>query len=878
MRSRQGHSPQLQDLCRIIGDGSCAAVSFDVFDTVLWRRVPRPADVFGLLGGRLRRAEVCPPWLGDAAFRRMRIDAEREARRCRGSLGSEVSLFDIWRRMPLSLFGGMELEELVQAEVEFEHALTVVDLDIASVADLARKECIPVVLVSDTYFTEDQLSYLLTRPELESLEGVRVFRSHAHGVNKADGLWPVVLNELGLRPEQLVHVGDDRRADHKVPGALGIRAVHYRKGGSGFGELLEREHRDTDLLGSFDPLLDPEHGDFGLTSLRAKILQAGARHDTTPEGAAWRYGAAVLGPVLTGFAEWVARTAHDAGTPVVWCPMREGELLAAMVNEAARVRGLAVEAKPLWLSRHVTSMAIVDSADRQSLAALIGRGYRLSVREVLDMLGLRPGEVPCLAHMLDTILDNGHTVDRVCDALTETPNLRNRLATTTAASRGRLVTALRGCGALDQPELVLVDLGWAGTTQRQLAQALRLAGVDVQVSGLYLATHEGASQVHMAGLRLESYLSQAGQPAEVALPAARSPEVLEQSVNATCGSLIDYSDDGQPILGPWVDDPRQTAQRHAVRDGVLSFQQMWNRYAENSTWNCPELSGSASRQLGTILARALRAPTADEAALFGGWRHEDNFGSSVITHLLPEDLVAALPYLSPGGLEELDMRDAFWPRLIAASDTRLAAAAHALDTGLLDADVFEPSISPCETRLRWRTPGGSWHDGVRRPVRINHNGLSFARLVLHEHDVAEVALAIPGRPAIVRVDWIEAKVFVAGRNVPSVLRWDTAEDIASLVMAECVYLGGNVVEFESPHSALWLPLAARSGGPVSSAQISIGFAMLPRSMSRLEPRIPPAARVARLAQRARAEYRDRGLVGLVAGAGRIFSRRLAGVR
>ncbi|WP_344679780.1 HAD family hydrolase [Saccharopolyspora taberi] len=849
-----------------------------MFDTVLWRRVPRPSDAFGLLGGRLRRAGSCPPWLSDAAFRRMRVDAEREARSRRGSLGCEVSLFDIWRRMPLTLFGGMELEELVRAEVGLEHALTVVDLDIASIADLARKQSIPVVLVSDTYFTEDQLSHLLTRPELESLEGVRVFRSQAHGVSKADGLWRVVLNELNLRPKQLVHVGDDRRADHKVPSALGIRTVHYRKGDSGFDELLRREQRDTDLLGTFDPLLDPEHGDFGMTSLRAKTLRSGARHGSTPEGAGWRYGAAVLGPVLTGFAEWVARTAHDTGTPVVWCPMREGELLSTLVNETARVRGLAVEAKPLWLSRHVTSMAIVDSADCEALAALIRRGYRLSVREVLDMLRLRPGEVPGLAHMLDTVLDNDHTIDRVCHTLTETPHLRNRLATTVAASRDRLVTALRGCGALDQPELVLVDLGWAGTTQRQLAQALRLAGVDVQVSGLYLATHEGASQVHLAGLRLESYLAQAGQPADVALPAARSPEVLEQSVNATCGSLVDYTADGQPILGPWVDDPGQTAQRRAVRDGVLSFQRMWNRYAENSVQNWPELAGSASRQLGMILAHALRTPTADEAGLFGGWRHEDNFGSSVVTRLLPEDLVAAIPYLSPGDLEELDMRDAFWPRLIAASDTRLSAAARALDTGLVDAAMFEPSIEPCETRLRWRTADGQWCDGPRCPVRINHNGLSHARLLLNEHDVAEVALAIPGRPAIVRVDWIEAKVLPAGRNAPEVLRWDTAEDIASLVMAECIYLGGNVVEFESRHSAVWLPLAARGGGPVSSAQISIGFAMLPRSMSRLEPRIPPVARIGRLTQRARAEYRARGLAGLVAGAGRIISRRLAGVR
>ncbi|MFL6111131.1 MAG: HAD family hydrolase, partial [Catenulispora sp.] len=96
-------------------DGSCAVLSLDIFDTILWRRVPRPTDVFAILGGRLKRAGVGPEWLTEAAFRRMRIVAEQDARRGRKALGSEVSLFDIWQEMPLSLFPGASLEDLVAA-------------------------------------------------------------------------------------------------------------------------------------------------------------------------------------------------------------------------------------------------------------------------------------------------------------------------------------------------------------------------------------------------------------------------------------------------------------------------------------------------------------------------------------------------------------------------------------------------------------------------------------------------------------------------------------------------------------------------------------------------------------------------------------------
>src|SRR4051812_42948708 len=74
-----GH-PLLEDVHRIIADRSCSVLTLDIFDTVLWRRVPRPTDVFGILGARLRAAGLCPEWVSDAMFRQMRVKAEAKAR------------------------------------------------------------------------------------------------------------------------------------------------------------------------------------------------------------------------------------------------------------------------------------------------------------------------------------------------------------------------------------------------------------------------------------------------------------------------------------------------------------------------------------------------------------------------------------------------------------------------------------------------------------------------------------------------------------------------------------------------------------------------------------------------------------------------------
>ncbi|SFS84371.1 HAD family hydrolase [Saccharopolyspora flava] len=868
-------APELEQLHRLVSDGSCAVLSLDVFDTVLWRRVPRPTDAFAMLGARLRAAGRCPGWVTDTTFRLMRIDAEKRARKRSLSACGEISLFDIWREMPIEVFGPGDLDDLVRAEVELEREITVPDLEIAEVIGTAERNAVPIVLVSDTYFTADQLAHLLDRPALAPLAEAKTFRSHQHGLDKASGLWEIVLQELGTRPEQIVHVGDNAVADDEVPAKLGIRTVHHARIDDDFAGVLDRERESTDSFGPPDRHLHPAHGDAGLTTLRAKAVRAASEESGEAVGVAWRFGAGVLGPVLTGFAAWVAERAHRRGQRVVWCPMREGELLSELVNEAAAARGWDVTAQPIWLSRQVTSLAALDSYDVDAVGEFIGRSYRLTVAQLLASLHLRPGDVPALADKLDMLLDQPELRERVTVALTEAPHLRNRLAATVTAACDRLLRSLRAAGALDGEEIALVDLGWGGTIQYQLSRVLRRNGIGVRTAGYYLATDHRSSRLSLAGQAAEGYLGQSGWPHEVVYALVRSPEVVEQCVSARVGSLIDFTESGEPVLGPFHSTPTQDLEWCAVQDGIRAFQRSWNRYVSAADGAWPELN---RERLAAIITAALKAPSAAEASVFGNWWHDDNFGSSVVTDIVPRDLLPAVPYMSPGDLDDLHMRDAFWPALLAAADPQLGAAVSALHSGALDPAVFERSGECPDTLLRFRTEDDEWHDAQRRRARINHNGLSFARLAFESRGALDVSLAIPGQPAIVRIDWIEATAYVRGDPEPRTLRWERAEDFAGLVFADCDWLGGTMVEFHAPHGAVWLPLATRAGGPITSAQITIAFASLPQSRSGLAHRVPPAPELARLTGRVREELRSRGVRGIAAGGARLALRKMGGIR
>jgi FMN phosphatase YigB (HAD superfamily) len=874
----------LRPVHRMIDDRSMRYLSLDVFDTLLWRRVPVPLDLFAVVAHRLRTQGLLAAWMTDAAFVALRERTEAGARKDRGTLGPEVSLREIWEAMPRRPFGEAPVELLVDTEMAVEREFTVVDLDTAALVFAARAAELPIVLVSDTYFDDAQLRQLLDRPGLDLGPDVQLFRSQEYGTSKGEELWPAVLAALGCAPDEIVHVGDNPGADDEVPSQYGIRTVLYERIDEEFGKVLRRERPMPSALRVGGHYVDVEVGDVGLTTARARAVGvAGPGEGRT--NTARRFGAGVFGPVLTGFAEWVATSCAERGVRTVWCPMREGELLSDLVNEAARVHGLDLVAKPLWLSRNVAWMATVDELDAESVGDLIKRSYGATVRNLLGSLSLRPGDVPAVAAHLDRVLDDPEFVAQVADALIEAPHVRHRLAIAAVGKRRRLVRALREAGALNEPELVLVDLGWGATIQLQLARALEKAGVDVVPSGMYVATDYRSVRLLLRGLRVEGYLGAAGEPRPVVGQLVRSPEVLELSVNAVCGSLQDFTEDGEPVRGPVVGTEDQHAERRAVQAGIRGFQQRWHAYvAGNEAW--PRLTDDVARdRLGEVLRAALAAPTEQEASLFALWAHEDNLGSDFVTRIAPDDLLEVLPYLSPNDLAELEMRDAFWPAVLAPFDTGLAAAVRALACGDVEPAAFEPGIAS-RARLMVHTTDGAWQPGSEHPVRVNHHGLSFARLTLDpprppgepvEDEPAlravQVSLELAGRPAVVRVDRVHVRLRTVDGEAQEHV-WETPADLAGLHLAEATWLGGNLIDLHGERSALVLPLADRAGGPVAAVRATVAFAMLPQSPSGLAPTARGASARARMSGRLLEEFRQHGVRGIVAGTTRMALRRM----
>ena len=94
---------------------------------------------------------------------------------------------------------------------------------------------------------------------------IRPYFSHVISVPSRYGTWKKnsttyerMLNDLGLRPEHVLHVGNDTHQDHDSPKAIGIHAL-----------LLDRTGKKPGSISTLRQLVDPRSRDEALSALVA---------------------------------------------------------------------------------------------------------------------------------------------------------------------------------------------------------------------------------------------------------------------------------------------------------------------------------------------------------------------------------------------------------------------------------------------------------------------------------------------------------------------------------------------------------------------------------------------------------------------------------
>lgn len=617
---------RLRPLVASIGQGAFSILSIDIFDTLLWRTVPQPRDIFCLVGDSLLKEGILAEWVSCTVFSELRVSAEKASRiKKENQSGSrEVLLGDIYENLPQHIWvDGASITAAADIEVDIEARSLVLDSEISALMGHARAADVRVVLTSDTYFTRKQLIRFLTSAGLESSNiPETLFISNEHGRSKWLDLFDLVLTDLGIAPDKIVHLGDNIDAD-VVPCVLrGIAHVHYDKWSNlPRARSHEIKYRPADraawLLAG---------GDRGLTGLRSRLAQRAPENLDPGLESYWGYGATTLAPLFAAYGRWVLDTLRQEDAEVSFGIMREGRFLNKVIASVGASLGQKVESVDLWLSRRAVVRAALWDDDFSLLPDSISLCPGPKTNDILSQLGIARSDLAETAIDAEGFdLHEQGGVDALLEAVSRSPVLQSRIAAESRRQRRNLLKYLsREVDLGNLRKLFVLDIGYAGTIQTVLLKIFRRERVDTDLTGLYVAINEPGRENVRAGTDMRALFFSNGFSSEVVEVLERTPDVLEHACMCVEGSLNQFTDEGQPELLSSQRDGKQIQQMEAMQSGIIAgVEAITSLFGERTL-----VASEFIEHAGEIVRQALLRPTVEEAETIGRWVHEANFDLS----------------------------------------------------------------------------------------------------------------------------------------------------------------------------------------------------------------------------------------------------------
>lgn len=283
-------------------------VSFDLFDTLITRKVLSYTDIFELMDIRLRDIGIIIP-----DFPKLRLYSEKELSKL-----SAPKLTDIYRFV-LKKSGGsfISAHELASMEWELDFSTMMAREDVCDIFKKTIADEKKVVITTDSYYTLSQIRTIFDRFGLDKPD--EIFVSCEYKTSKMQTLFGILKD--GYCGKRILHVGDDEIADMKKASGYGFDTYRIYSGADLYDSLgglgLDDEIRtlsDKLKIGMFISNVFNSPFWFEEDARRLSI------NDSV------QVGYLFCAPIVTDFVLWMKRTAKEQGYGQILFCARDGYL------------------------------------------------------------------------------------------------------------------------------------------------------------------------------------------------------------------------------------------------------------------------------------------------------------------------------------------------------------------------------------------------------------------------------------------------------------------------------------------------------------------------------------------------------------------------
>ena len=315
-------------------------ISFDMFDTLVLRIVDTPEIVFDLIGKKYKIKD----------FRKIRHDMQAEyglqLQQEKGFPHANIDEIYDYMKKQTKISNTKELQEY---EVNLEKRLLFRNNQMYEIYKFAKENNKRVIVTSDMYILYDDIKAILDNCGYGEVD--KIYLSSKERKAKFDGtLYDYVIEEEGVSPDEILHIGDNLKDDYNIAKSKGLNAFQYKRKSVKTPDIVESVHN------GIVNLIDKNYDDFWV-----------------------RLGAKAGLLYLALYKELINRDYKE-----IYFLARDGYNLFNLFNKYNE----DIKGHYVYTSRRALLLASISKLDDKALNILPPFTYGQTIREILEYVGM----------------------------------------------------------------------------------------------------------------------------------------------------------------------------------------------------------------------------------------------------------------------------------------------------------------------------------------------------------------------------------------------------------------------------------------------------------------------------------------------------------
>lgn len=502
----------------------CDVVSFDIFDTLVMRKLYQPQDIFVLLEKKVDQ------YLGYKTFfaekRQLAVALVRK---------NEPDLNDIYRVLGKELnLSSSVCEKIKQIELEIEIQCCIAREKIKKLYEYAYQLGKEVYLISDMYIRSVDLQKILFHCGISIVPKDHIWVSCEKRASKQTGeMWKLWKRFIG-KEKRLLHIGDNKIGDIREAEKYGIDTFYIMSG---------RDMLNSSSISGLAPLALSFNDSIHMGLVIAELFndpfvlsksKGKARIYKRETFGYCAYGAAIL-----KFLMWLIDQARKNQNDRLLFFARDGYFLIRFYNYIKEIyfRGELPEAIYVPMSRRLIFMVTMDMENTEDFDRVVGFPY---IGTFADYLQSR--------FHVNAMKDTETINHKVISASNEKENIKiwlkpylSEIRSEVQKERESYICYLKKAGVLNALKKDgIVDLGYYGTNQFFFQRL-----IQKKVDGYYFYAYFLQDNVYLKECKINSCFNDENDLSAENSPIKRKSAFLESFLTAPYGMIRCISQEGE---------------------------------------------------------------------------------------------------------------------------------------------------------------------------------------------------------------------------------------------------------------------------------------------------------------------------------------------